>query len=401
MPHLHNKRILLGVTGGIAAYKAAELTRLLVKAGAQVQVVMTQAATQFVTAKTFQALSGKPVITSLWNDDSENGMAHIQLSRDSDLAVVAPATADFIAKLAHGQADDVLSALCLARSCDLMIAPAMNKQMWGHPATQRNIRQLVEDGVTLLGPDAGQQACGEVGEGRMLEPADIFTAIAAKFSPALLADKRILITAGPTLEKLDPVRALTNLSSGKMGYAVAQAAIEAGAHVTLISGPSCLAAPDVAEFIAVESAEDMLHAVNRHVATADIFISVAAVADYRPAQTSVHKLKKSEAALTLTLIPNVDILSQVSQRPHPPFCVGFAAETEQLLEHGEAKRLRKKLPLLAVNRAQDALGSDDNELILLDEHGAHPLAKADKLTLARQLIVHLSGLYLRQSPPTA
>lgn len=395
MPELHNKRILLGVTGGIAAYKAAELTRRLVKAGARVQVVMTAAATQFVTAKTFQALSGQPVITDLWDDDSSNGMAHIQLTRDSDLVVVAPATADFIAKLAHGLAGDVLSALCLARTCPLVLAPAMNRQMWEHPATRRNVQQLAEDGAVLLGPAAGEQACGEVGEGRMLEPADLYAAIVARFTPPLLANRRVLITAGPTLEKLDPVRALTNLSSGKMGYAVARAALESGASVTLISGPSCLTPPPAARVIQVESAAEMLQAVNQHVADADIFISVAAVADYRPQQTHVNKLKKSDATLTLTLVPNDDILGQVAQLPNPPFCVGFAAETEQLLEHGEAKRQRKHLPLLAVNRAQDALGSDDNELILLDDQGAHHLAKADKLTQARQLIAHLADLYTR------
>ena len=395
MPELQNKRILLGVTGGIAAYKAAELTRLLIKAGARVQVVMTQAATQFVGAKTFQALSGQPVITDLWDDASENGMAHIQLSRESDLVVVAPATADFIARLAHGLAGDMLSTLCLARSCPLVLAPAMNRQMWAHPATQRNVRQMREDGVAVLGPAAGEQACGEVGEGRMLEPVDLYNTIVAQFTPALLANQHVLITAGPTLEKLDPVRALTNMSSGKMGYAVAQAAIEAGATVTLISGPTCIAPPAAARVIHVESAAEMLQAVNQQVAAADIFISVAAVADYRPQQSHVNKLKKSDATLTLTLVPNVDILGQVAQLPNPPFCVGFAAETEQLLEYGEAKRQRKNLPLLAVNRAQDALGSDDNELILLDDNGMHPLARADKLTLARQLITHIADLYTR------
>ena len=392
---MQNKRILVGVTGGIAAYKAAELTRLLVKAGARVQVVMTKAATEFVTAKTFQALSGRAVVTDIWEDASANGMAHIQLSRESDLIMVAPATADFIARLAHGLANDMLSTICLARTCPLVLAPAMNRHMWAHPATRRNAAQLVEDGVVLLGPAAGEQACGEIGEGRMVEPADVLSAIAARFSPLSLANQRVLITAGPTLEKLDPVRALTNLSSGKMGYAVAQAAIEAGALVTLISGPTCLTPPAVAHLISVVSAAEMLQAVNRQVADTDIFISVAAVADYRPQQTYVNKLKKTDAMLTLALIPNVDILGQVAQLPQPPFCVGFAAETESLQAYGEAKRQRKKLPLLAVNHAQDALGSDDNELLLLDDDGAHPLAKADKLTLARQLIAHLADLYTR------
>lgn len=393
MADLRDKRILLGVTGGIAAYKAAELTRLLVKAGAQVQVVMTAAALQFVAAKTFQALSGRPVMTDLWADAGSNGMAHIQLGRDYEWVIVAPATADFMAKLAHGLADDILSALCLARSCPLWVAPAMNQQMWHHPATQRNVLQLAQDGVILLGPAAGEQACGEVGLGRMLEPEAICAALLAQLTPPLLAGLNVLITAGPTMERLDPVRALTNLSSGKMGYAVAQAALEAGAHVTLISGPTCLAPPAAAHLMAVESAAEMLAAVDRQIAGADIFISVAAVADYRPVQMQVNKLKKTAARLTLELVPNVDILAHVAQLPNPPFCVGFAAETERLLEYGEAKRQHKHLPLLVVNDAREALGSDDNELILLDDNGAHRLARTDKLSLARQLVSHLAHLY--------
>ncbi|MFA5172469.1 MAG: bifunctional phosphopantothenoylcysteine decarboxylase/phosphopantothenate--cysteine ligase CoaBC [Sulfuriferula sp.] len=391
MPQLAKKRILLGVTGGIAAYKAAELTRLLVKAGAHVQVVMTQAAMQFVGAQTFQALSGNPVITDMWHD-AANGMAHINLTREADLAIIAPASADFIAKLAHGQADDMLSTLCLARTCPLLVAPAMNQQMWENAATQRNIAQLAADGIRLLGPASGEQACGETGLGRMVEPADLFQAITAQFASRCLDGKRVLITAGPTVEKIDPVRAITNLSSGKMGYAMAQAAIDAGATVTLISGPSCLTPPAGASVIQVESASDMLAAVNQHVAETDIFISVAAVADYRPELTHTQKIKKSTAALTLNLTPNVDILTQVSQRAQPPFCVGFAAETENLIANGTAKRQRKHLPLLVVNRAQDALGSDNNEVILLDDQGAHPIALADKLSVARQIIQHLANL---------
>lgn len=391
MPQLAKKRILLGVTGGIAAYKAAELTRLLVKAGAHVQVVMTQAAMQFVGAQTFQALSGNPVVTDMWHE-AANGMTHINLTREADLAIIAPASADFIAKLAHGQADDMLSTLCLARTCPLLVAPAMNQQMWENAATQRNIAQLVADGIRLLGPASGEQACGEIGLGRMVEPADLYQAITAQFAPRCLEGKQVLITAGPTIEKIDPVRAITNLSSGKMGYAMAQAAMEAGATVTLISGPSCLTPPAGANVIQVESASDMLAAVNRHVAETDIFISVAAVADYRPELTHAQKIKKSTAALTLNLIPNVDILTQVSQRAQPPFCVGFAAETENLIANGTAKRQRKHLPLLVVNRAQDALGSDNNEVILLDDQGAHPIALADKLSVARQIIQHLAHL---------
>ncbi len=392
MPQLAGKRILLGVTGGIAAYKAAELTRLLVKAGAQVQVVMTQAATQFVGAQTFQALSGKPVVTDLWHD-ADNGMAHINLSRDADLAIIAPASADFIAKLAAGLADDMLATLCLARACPLLVAPAMNRQMWDNAATQRNMTQLAADGITLLGPASGEQACGEIGAGRMLEPAELCDAIAAHFAPRCLAGRHVLITAGPTLEKIDPVRAITNLSSGKMGYAMAQAALEAGATVTLISGPTCLAPPAGVTTVNITSATDMLNAVNQHIATADIFISVAAIADYRPALTHEQKIKKSSDALTLNLIPNVDILTQVAQRPQPPFCVGFAAETENLIANGTAKRQRKNIPLLIVNRAQDALGSDSNEVTMLDDQGAHPLARTDKLNIARQIIQHLAQRY--------
>ncbi|BBP02128.1 bifunctional phosphopantothenoylcysteine decarboxylase/phosphopantothenate--cysteine ligase CoaBC [Sulfuriferula nivalis] len=392
MPQLAKKHILLGVTGGIAAYKAAELTRLLVKAGAHVRIVMTQAAMQFVGAQTFQALSGNPVITDMWND-AANGMAHINLTREADLAIIAPASADFIAKLAHGLADDMLSTLCLARTCPLLVAPAMNQQMWKNPATQRNITQLNADGIHLLGPASGEQACGETGLGRMLEPADLFQAIVAQFAPRCLAGKQILITAGPTIEKIDPVRAITNLSSGKMGYAMAQAALDAGATVTLISGPSCLTPPQNATIIKVESASDMLAAVNQHVAASDIFISVAAVADYRPELAHEQKIKKTADMLTLNLTPNVDILAQVAQRPQPPFCVGFAAETENLIANGTTKRQRKNIPLLVVNRAQDALGSDSNEVTLLDDHGAHPLARADKSSIARQIIQHLANLY--------
>ena len=392
MPQLSGKRILLGVTGGIAAYKAAELTRLLVKAGAHVQVVMTQAATQFVGAQTFQALSGKPVITNMWHD-AANGMAHINLSRETDLTIIAPASANFIAKLAHGLADDVLSTLCLARTCPLLIAPAMNKQMWENSAMQRNIALLSTDGIALLGPASGEQACGEIGVGRMLEPTDLYAAIIAHFAPRPLDQQRVLITAGPTMEKIDPVRAITNLSSGKMGYAMAQAALEAGASVTLISGPTCLTPPAGVTLIPVVSALDMLTTVNLHIAATDIFISVAAVADYRPEQAHEHKIKKSADALTLNLVPNVDILAQVAQREQPPFCVGFAAETENLIANGTAKRQRKHIPLLVVNRAQDALGSDSNEVTLLDDNGAHPLARSDKLTIARQIIQHLAHRY--------
>lgn len=392
MPSLQ-KRILLGVTGGVAAYKAAELTRLLVRAGSEVRVAMTEAATRFVTPATFRALSGKPVLTSLWDAGADNGMAHIEFTRNVDVVLVAPASADFIAKLAHGLADDLLSTLCLARACPLLVAPAMNRQMWENPATRRNIAQLSEDGVTILGPVAGEQACGETGMGRMLEPAELMTLLSAQFQPRVLAGRRVLVSAGPTLEKLDPVRALTNLSSGKMGYAVAQAALEAGAEVVLVSGPTCLPPPAGVQRVPVQSALEMAQAVLERAAASDIFISVAAVADYRPRVRAEQKIKKGGGVFTLELIPNPDILQQVASLPEAPFCVGFAAETENLLAHGEAKRRRKGLPLLAVNHVQDALGSDDNELILLDDAGSHPLPRADKLTLARQLITHIARLY--------
>ncbi len=384
------KKILLGVTGGIAAYKAAELCRLLVKAGAEVQVVMTAAAQQFVTPLTFQALSGKPVLTSLWDAASGDGMEHIHLSRHTDLLLVAPASADFLAKLAQGRADDALSTLCLARACTLAVAPAMNHEMWAAAPTRRNLEQLHADGVQVLGPAAGEQACGEVGLGRMLEPPDIMNAVSGLLGGGLLAGKRVLVTAGPTFEAIDPVRGLTNLSSGKMGYAVARAAAEAGAEVCLVSGATCLATPAGVRRIDVQSAADMQRAVLAEL-PCDVFIAVAAVADYRVDTAATQKIKKSVDDLTLRLIANPDILAEVAALPNAPFCVGFAAETEQLAEFAEAKRLRKKLPLLVGNLAQDTLGQDTAELVLFDNQGQHRLPRADKLTQARNLIAHLAN----------
>ncbi len=383
------KKIILGVTGGIAAYKAAELCRLLTKAGADVRVVMTAAAQQFVTPLTFQALSGKPVLTSLWDAASGDGMEHIHLSRDADLVLVAPASADFLAKLAHGRADDLLSTLCLARTCALAVAPAMNREMWAAAATRRNLEQLRADGVSVLGPAAGEQACGEVGLGRMLEPADILAAL--PLGQGALAGRRVLVTAGPTFEPIDPVRGLTNLSSGKMGYAVAQAAAEAGAEVCLVSGPTCLAASAGVRRIDVQSAADMREAVLRELPS-DVFIAVAAVADYRVDAVASQKIKKTAEGLTLNLVANPDILAEVAVLPNAPFCVGFAAETERLAEHAEAKRLKKKLPLLVGNLAQNTLGQDTAELVLFDDRGQHPLPRADKLIQARALIRHLATL---------
>lgn len=388
---LAHKKILLGVTGGIAAYKTAELCRLLVKAGAEVRVVMTAAAQQFVTPLTFQALSGQPVLTSLWDAASGDGMEHIHLSRAADLLLVAPASADFLAKLVHGHADDLLSTLCLARTCKLAVAPAMNREMWAAVATQRNLEQLRQDAVSVLGPAAGEQACGETGVGRMLEPADIVAALSGLLRTGPLAGKRVLVTAGPTFEPIDPVRGLTNLSSGKMGYAVAQAAAEAGGEVCLVSGPTCLAPPAGTRRVDVQSAAEMRAAVLREL-PADVFIAVAAVADYRVDAAAAQKIKKSATGLTLQLVPNPDILAEVAALPDAPFCVGFAAETERLAEHAAAKRQRKKLPLLVGNLAQDTLGQDTAELVLFDDLGAHPLPRADKLVQARALISHLVNL---------
>ncbi|MEW5965446.1 MAG: bifunctional phosphopantothenoylcysteine decarboxylase/phosphopantothenate--cysteine ligase CoaBC [Pseudomonadota bacterium] len=382
------KKIILGVTGGIAAYKAAELCRLLVRAGADVQVVMTTAAQQFVTPLTFQALSGKPVLTSLWDASQGDGMEHIHLTRAADLLLVAPASADFLARLAQGRADDLLTTLCLARTCRLAVAPAMNPEMWAAAPTQRNLDQLRADGVAVLGPAAGEMACGETGLGRMLEPAELMAALPGLVGAGPLAGRKVLVTAGPTFEPIDPVRGLTNRSSGRMGYAVAQAAAEAGAAVCLVSGPTCLATPAGVRRIDVERADAMRAAVLAEL-PADVFIAVAAVADYRVDAASAQKLKKSDAGLTLELVPNPDILAELAARPDAPFCVGFAAETERLAEHAEAKRLKKKLPLLVGNLAQDTLGRTDAELVLFDDHGQHPLPRADKLTQARRLIDHL------------
>ncbi len=388
---LANKKILLGVTGGIAAYKAAELCRLLVKAGADVRVVMTAAAQQFVAPLTFQALSGKPVLTSLWDAAGGDGMEHIHLSRDADLLLVAPASADFLAKLAQGRADDLLTTLCLARTCKLAAAPAMNREMWAAAATQRNLEQLRADGVHLLGPAAGEMACGETGLGRMLEPVELLAALPGLMGAGPLAGKRILITAGPTFEAIDPVRGLTNRSSGKMGYAIAQAAAEAGAEVCLVSGPTCLATPTGVRRVDVESTLEMREAVLGAL-PADVFVAVAAVADYRIDAVAAQKIKKNDAGLTLNLIENPDILAEVAARSDAPFCVGFAAETERLAEHAEAKRRKKKLPLLVGNLAQETLGQDSAELVLFDDRGQHRLPRADKLTQARALTAHLIKL---------
>ncbi len=394
MNPLQGKRIVLGVTGGVAAYKAAELVRLLVKAGATVDVVLTEAGSRFVGAATFQALSGHPVATSLWDERFAGGMAHIDLThgeRGADAVLVAPATADFIAKLVHGFADDLLSTLCLARDCPLLVAPAMNRQMWEHPATARNVAQLEADGVSVLGPASGAQACGEVGEGRMLEPAEILDALMAFFQPKLLAGKRVLLTVGPTFEALDPVRGLTNSSSGKMGFALARACAEVGAGVTAICGPIALPTPSGVTRIDVQSALQMREAVLAAL-PANIFIAVAAVADFRPAAAMEHKIKKGATTLTLELVANPDILAEVAGGSNAPFCVGFAAESQNLAEYAEGKRRAKHLPLVVGNLVQDGLGGDANVVTLFDDAGAHPLPPGDKLDVARAIVQHISKM---------
>ncbi len=390
------KKVLLGITGGVAAYKACELTRLFVKAGVDVQVVMTAAACHFVAPATFQALSGKTVFTDMWDARVPDNMGHIELSRDRDLIVVAPATADFMAKLANGQADDLLSTLCIARRCPLAVAPAMNVEMWRNPATQRNVARLREDGIHLLGPAAGDQACGEVGPGRMLEPEELMpqaTALMGSTSPAgSLAGRRVLVTAGPTYEPIDTVRGITNLSSGKMGYAVAQAAAEAGATVVLVSGSTSLPVPARVERIDVRTASEMHREVMARAARSDVFVAVAAVADYHVVGAKAHKIKRGNGNMALELAPNPDILAEVAALKRPPFCVGFAAETENLQENARAKRRKKKVPLLAANLAQHAFGRDDNALTLFDDRGVHELPRAPKIVLARELIAHISAM---------
>src|ERR1700687_1123055 len=361
MDKVLNRRLLLGVTGGIAAYKVAELARLLQRNNVEVQVAMTEAATRFVTPTTFQALTGKPVVTDLWDASFANHMAHIELSRGVDAILIAPASADFLAKLAHAHADELLSATCLARNCPLLVAPAMNVEMWEKAATQRNVGLLRSDGVAILGPTAGDQACGEVGMGRMLEPEELLQAVLDLFSPKRLAGRKVMVTAGPTFEAIDTVRGITNLSSGKMGFAIAQAATSLGAEVTLISGPTALAPPPHAHFVYVTSAAEMFNAVKSHVAGSDFFFSVAAVADYTPVATASRKIKKTAEPMELKLKPTEDILAYVATLPNGPFCVGFAAESEDLARYAQAKRARKKIPMIVANLIQHTVGQGESE----------------------------------------
>jgi phosphopantothenoylcysteine decarboxylase/phosphopantothenate--cysteine ligase len=396
---LAGKRIVLGMTGGIAAYKACELVRRLQDEGAAVRVVMTRSAQEFVTATTMQALSGQPVATDQWGADGArvaNAMPHIELSRDADALLVAPCTANFIAKLAHGLADDLLSALALARRvappCPLLVAPAMNVEMWHNPATQRNVATLRADGVEILGPGSGSQACGETGAGRMLEAHELLEDLIAVFQPKLLAERRVLITAGPTFEPIDPVRGITNLSSGKMGFALARAAREAGAKVTLVAGPSSLATPRGVRRIDVVTAREMFDAVMGYANRADVFAAVAAVADWRVANASAQKLKKTAGAAppALAFEANPDILASVAAMPGGPLCVGFAAESENVIAHAQTKRAAKGIAMIVANRAQDALASEAAELHLIDADAVRTLPRAPKLDQARTIVAAIA-----------
>ncbi len=399
MNELAGKHIVLGLTGGIACYKAAELCRALVKEGATVQVVMTEAAAQFITPVTMQALSNRPVYHSQWDAREPNNMAHINLSREADAILIAPASADFMAKLLHGRADDLLSLMCLARPIEtvpLLVAPAMNREMWAHPSTQRNVVQLKADGAVVFDVGSGEQACGEVGDGRMLEPAELLEEVIAFFRPKLLRGQRVLVTAGPTYEAIDPVRGITNLSSGKMGFAIARAAREAGADVTLVAGPVHLATPRGVRRVDVRSARDMQAAVQVQLPDATVFIATAAVADWRPANTAEQKIKKDGSGQppALSFVENPDILASAAQSERAKsgalYCVGFAAESHDLLAHAQAKRARKGVPLLVGNIGPATFGQDDNALLLVDAQGTVELPRAGKLTLARQLAAEIA-----------
>ncbi len=400
MNELAGKHVLLGLSGGVACYKSAELCRLLIKEGATVQVVMTEAAEHFITPVTMQALSGRPVYGSQWDARASNNMPHINLGREADVVLIAPCSADFVARLAQGRADELLSLLCLARPQErvpLLLAPAMNREMWAHPATQRNLAQVAQDGAVVLAVGRGDQACGETGDGRMLEPAELLEEIIAFFTPKLLAGQKVLITAGPTFEAIDPVRGITNHSSGKMGFAIARAAREAGAEVTLVAGPVHLSTPRGVRRMDVISAQNMLEAVTHQAQSATIFIATAAVADWRPATQSEQKIKKDGSGQTpvLSFVENPDILAAVAQSHHALvgdlFCVGFAAESHDLLAQASAKRLRKGVPLLVGNIGPATFGQDDNALLLIDAQGHRELPRASKRALAQQLVADIAA----------
>lgn len=399
---LSGRHIVLGLSGGIACYKSAELVRELTKAGATVQVVMTEAAQAFITPVTMQALSNRPVALSQWDAREANNMAHINLTREADAVMVAPASADFIAKIAQGRADELLSLLCLARPierCPLLLAPAMNREMWAHPATQRNVAQARADGATILGPGSGDQACGEIGDGRMLEAEELRDELIAFFQPKLLAGRRLLVTAGPTFEAIDPVRGITNLSSGKMGFAIARAAQEAGADVTLVAGPVHLPTPRHVRRIDVRSALQMHDAVLPIAAQHDVFVATAAVADWRPATFNEHKIKKQAGehrTPSFELTENPDILAAVARLPDRPYCVGFAAESQEVARHAREKLQRKNVPLVVGNLGPATFGRDDNTLVLVDADGDRQIATADKLSLARELVREIANRLPKQ-----
>jgi phosphopantothenoylcysteine decarboxylase / phosphopantothenate---cysteine ligase len=399
MNDLAGKHIVLGLSGGIACYKAAELCRALIKEGATVQVVMTESAEQFITPVTMQALSNRPVFTSQWDSRTANNMPHINLSREAHAILIAPCSADFMAKLVQGRADDLLSLMCLARPLDsvpLLVAPAMNREMWVHPATQRNMAQLAKDGTTILGVGTGDQACGETGDGRMLEPLELLEDVIAFFQPKSLVGHHVLVTAGPTFEAIDPVRGITNLSSGKMGFAIARAAHEAGAQVTLVAGPVHLPTPRGVARINVTSAQALYDVAVMESARASVFVATAAVADWRPANASDHKIKKDGSGVvpSLQFVENPDILATIAHSPRAKngdlYCVGFAAESHDLLANAQAKRVRKGVPLLVGNIGPATFGKDDNVLLLVDANGAQELPRASKLSLARQLIAKIA-----------
>ncbi len=402
MSSLTNKRILLGVTGGIAAYKSAELVRRLQDAGASVQVVMTAAAQEFITPLTMQALSGNPVHTTLLDPAAEAGMGHIQLARWADLILIAPASADFIARLVHGQGNDLLTTLCLASPAPIAVAPAMNQGMWRNASTQANVEVLKQRKIHIFGPAAGEQACGDIGPGRMLEALELVDAAAGLFISGSLAGKKVVITAGPTREAIDPVRYISNHSSGKMGYALAQAAAEAGAQTVLISGPTQLIAPERVKFIAVTTAEDMLAASLQEAQGCDLFIAAAAVADYRPAQIAAHKIKKIAEAETmlLELVKNPDIVATIAALEQKPFVVGFAAESENLIAYAQQKLTRKNLDLMIANNiAATGIGfnSDDNAVTVIDQTQRQELTQRSKQQLARDLIAIIAQKIIGQA----
>jgi phosphopantothenoylcysteine decarboxylase/phosphopantothenate--cysteine ligase len=399
---LAGRRLLVGLTGGVAAYKTCELVRRLQDHGARVQAVMTRAACEFVTPTTLQALTGRAVLVDMWTDQDRqhaagvhNAMPHIDLSRQADALIVAPASAHFLARAAQGLADDLLSTLALARRCPMLVAPAMNVEMWTHPATQRNVRQLQADGVLVLGPGVGDQACGETGAGRMLEPHELLDDVIAFFQPKLLQGRQVLITAGPTFEPIDPVRGITNLSSGKMGFALARAAHEAGAAVTVVAGPTSLPTPRGVLRIDVQTAVQMHQAVLSRAAQADVFIAVAAVADWRVVAPATGKLKKADGPPAPTFEQNPDILADLAQLPDAPFCVGFAAETDDVLRHAQAKLKTKRVPMIVANRAQDLMGADGGELLIVDNEGSTALPAAGKMVQARRIVADVARRLVR------